>query len=548
MCFTSAYCFLFAAGTELYDPERGGFVDLSILDVLQIFGRAGRPQYDTAGHAILITSHKSLNPYLSLLAQQAPIESALTKSLADHLNAEIVNGTVSNIKEAASWLSYTFLFVRMCKNPMAYGLKHEEIFSDPRLEAKRIHLVQEAAELLDNCMMVRYDRRSGNLGVTDLGRIASHFYIKHGTIEAFNNMLTPHLSDPDAMHVLCSSAEFDQLKARPEELVELDTLKKQMRIAAKSAVEDTAGKVNVLLQGYLNHTRVNSFTLQSDTNYVAQNTGRIARALFEICLKRGWSTMTGHYLSLCTAVERRMRPDQSPLRQFGDELPPEVLRRLEETDCSPGRLLDMDAREVGQLVRNMKLGARILSLAKQLPQLSVEAVIQPITRGILKLSLVVSSAFDWADRYHGFAQPFWIWVEDGENEYVYHHEYFVLLRKQRDEARTIEFTIPVREPLPAQYYIRTVSDSWVGCQNVVALSFKHLILPTLVTPQTELLNVHPVPRGALRNEQFESLYKFTHFNPIQSQTFNVLYHSDQNVLVGAPTGCVCDMCDLNCNE
>ena len=28
-------------GTEIYDPERGGFVDLSILDVLQIFGRAG---------------------------------------------------------------------------------------------------------------------------------------------------------------------------------------------------------------------------------------------------------------------------------------------------------------------------------------------------------------------------------------------------------------------------------------------------------------------------------------------------------------------------
>lgn len=28
-------------GTEIYEPERGGFVDLGILDVLQIFGRAG---------------------------------------------------------------------------------------------------------------------------------------------------------------------------------------------------------------------------------------------------------------------------------------------------------------------------------------------------------------------------------------------------------------------------------------------------------------------------------------------------------------------------
>jgi replicative superfamily II helicase len=45
----------------VYNPEKGGAEDLSILDVLQIFGRAGRPQYDTHGEAILITTHKSLD-------------------------------------------------------------------------------------------------------------------------------------------------------------------------------------------------------------------------------------------------------------------------------------------------------------------------------------------------------------------------------------------------------------------------------------------------------------------------------------------------------
>jgi activating signal cointegrator complex subunit 3 len=41
---------------------------------------------------------------------------------------------------------------------------------------------------------------------------------------------------------------------------------------------------------------------------------------------------------------------------------------------------------------------------------------------------------------------------------------------------------------------------------------------------------------ALRNPEFEQLYKFTHFNPIQTQIFHTLYHTDKNVLLGAPTG------------
>ena len=104
--------------------------------------------------------------------------------------------------------------------------------------------------------------------------------------------------------VLCSAAEFDQLKVRPEEINEIgkhllcslyycvikckDQLKKHAKIRVRGPVEDTAGKVGVLLQNYIDQTRINSFTLQSDSNYVAQNAGRIARALFEICIKKGY--------------------------------------------------------------------------------------------------------------------------------------------------------------------------------------------------------------------------------------------------------------------
>ena len=62
-------------GTQIYDAKKGSFVDLGILDVMQIFGRAGRPQFDTFGHGTILTTHNKLSHYLSLLTRQNPIES-----------------------------------------------------------------------------------------------------------------------------------------------------------------------------------------------------------------------------------------------------------------------------------------------------------------------------------------------------------------------------------------------------------------------------------------------------------------------------------------
>ena len=58
----------------------------------------------------------------------------------------------------------------------------------------------------------------------------------------------------------------------------------------------------------------------------------------------------------------------------------------------------MDAKEVGQLCHNQKLGGKILSLVRMLPHLDVHAAVQPITRGILRMALTLTAAFDWSDR------------------------------------------------------------------------------------------------------------------------------------------------------
>jgi len=81
-------------GTQLYDAKKGSFVDLGILDVLQIFGRAGRPQFDTHGDAYIITTHDKLSHYLALMTRQLPIESQFISSLTDNLNAEVLQHVI----------------------------------------------------------------------------------------------------------------------------------------------------------------------------------------------------------------------------------------------------------------------------------------------------------------------------------------------------------------------------------------------------------------------------------------------------------------------
>ena len=86
-----------------------------------------------------------------------------------------------NAKEAVQWLGYTYLYIRMLRAPTLYGISHDELRGDPLLEQRRKDLIHTAAMQLHKANLVKYDRKTGNFQVTELGRIASHYYI---TIES----------------------------------------------------------------------------------------------------------------------------------------------------------------------------------------------------------------------------------------------------------------------------------------------------------------------------------------------------------------------------
>ena len=94
----------------------------------------------------------------------------------------------------------------------------------------------------------------------------------------------------------------------------------------------------------------------------------------------------------------------------------------------------------------------------------------------------------------------------------------------------------MHDPLPSQYIVTVTSDRWLGSMNEEVVDFKHLILPEMYPPHTPLLDLHPLPISSLHNLKYESLFKHHFFNPIQTQIFHTLFHTDHNFLLGAPTG------------
>ena len=57
-------------GTQVCDSSRGQFSDLSILDVLQIFGRVGRPDLESSGEGYICTTEDRLAHYLDKVTSQ----------------------------------------------------------------------------------------------------------------------------------------------------------------------------------------------------------------------------------------------------------------------------------------------------------------------------------------------------------------------------------------------------------------------------------------------------------------------------------------------
>ncbi|GJD06328.1 Activating signal cointegrator 1 complex subunit 3 [Galdieria sulphuraria] len=556
-------------GTQIYDASRGGFTELGLLDVMQIFGRAGRPQFDTEGEAVMITTHQQLPFYLRLLTSQLPIESQLChlSCLADHLNAEIVLGNISNVMQGVEWLEYTYLATRMRKNPLAYGISWQELLYDPSLMTKKREMIIASAKILDEARMIRFDSLNEVFYSTELGRIASHFYVCNGTVHKWNEMLRADFTDSEVIRALSMADEMETIKFRDDELPELLELSKKCPIRILGALENS--KVVILLQSYISRLPIHTSALISDTQFIVQNAGRLAQALFEIVLGRAWPSLSYTILQLCRSLQRRIWPFQHPLRQLAGDgerkkhssnkhphISAEICYKLEQLGPSGefSHLTELGVDELSSALRAPQAAKNVMRCISLVPQLYLEAEAFPLTSTVIQIQLSWKPHFYWNDHLHGILESqerhpesWWLWVEDTETEQIYHSEQISVTKRLAQEywkhpdkePQTRNFSIAVYEPISPQYVIRACSAHWHGADTVVAISFYGMQLPRHETVYTNLLDLQPLHRSCLflGSHLEQVLYpNIRYFNPLQTQVFHVAYHTDENILFAAPTG------------
>ena len=102
----------------------------------------------------------------------------------------------------------------MLRSPTLYGISHDQLKEDPLLQQRRKDLIHTAAIALDKNNLIKYDKKTGLFLSTELGRIASHYYLTNETIATYNQLLKPTLSEIELFRVFSLSSEFKYITVR----------------------------------------------------------------------------------------------------------------------------------------------------------------------------------------------------------------------------------------------------------------------------------------------------------------------------------------------
>ncbi|XP_019646641.1 PREDICTED: LOW QUALITY PROTEIN: probable ATP-dependent DNA helicase HFM1 [Branchiostoma belcheri] len=232
----------------------GMYEEYSELQVLQMIGRAGRPQFDQSATAVIMTRNQTKAKYEAL-----------------------VNGT--QIIESSASLFHSSKVV-----DIPAGLSKED------MESRLQDMCLKDLNLLSRIDLVKMDEEVLTFKPTEVGRLMARYCITYDTMNKFNSLEGTE-SLGDLVNTVSGCKEFQDVTLRINERKTLNTLNKDkhratVRFAMDGKIKTGQMKVNCLIQAALGCLPIQDFGLNQDTNKIFRAGTRVSKCLTEFLMHR----------------------------------------------------------------------------------------------------------------------------------------------------------------------------------------------------------------------------------------------------------------------
>ena len=168
--------FVIIKNTVYYGND--GLQEYADLEIMQMLGRAGRPQFDDTAIAVIMTSQSKVRRYEKMVTGEQVLESRLHLNLTDHLNAEIGLGTIYDLASARKWIAGTFLQVRIMQNSEYYKLEGASRGQD--MDEQLDDICIRSIDLLQAHDLVTTGQR---FHCTESGHAMARYYVHYSTMK-----------------------------------------------------------------------------------------------------------------------------------------------------------------------------------------------------------------------------------------------------------------------------------------------------------------------------------------------------------------------------
>jgi pre-mRNA-splicing helicase BRR2 len=456
----------------VFDHNQNRYVEYPISEILQMIGRASRPELDTNSKCVFFCHTPKKNYFVKFISEPLPVESNLELYLHDAINAEVSVQNIESSQDIIDWVTWSYMYRRLVQNPNYYNLNGK---SGQHINDHLSELIEKTVEDLVKSKCIEEDE-DGNLMIANLGKIASYYNIKHTTIEVFDENLSENRKMRHLLEILSAAEEFETLPIRDSDEGQLQAIAHYLeyRVDPKEGIYCVPNvKTNILLQSHFLRKNL-SIDLELDQKEVLEKSLKLVHSMVDVISTYGWLTPALLAMELSQMIVQACLVRESPLYQlpYFDQTLVDTCKAQGINDI--GDFLEMDEEPRKQLVNlSQKQLEEVAQVCNRIPNYSIKINILSSGSETIDLAIDIIGDEDDDDDEEEQQEDKPVYAPFYPNEKL--EQWWLIIADEKDRklmsikrvtARSglqVKISFTPSETGNAKYTAMLVCDSYIGC-------------------------------------------------------------------------------------